>query len=65
MAIVAGLVIGMILAGMCLHYNLRRIYLYLQRKYYGIGSISVPQEFDSDGKSIVIPEVKDKRLFIG
>ncbi|XP_071651684.1 uncharacterized protein [Temnothorax longispinosus] len=50
--IIAGVVIGMILAGTCLYYNLCRIYLYLQKRYYGISSVSMPSEFDSDGKSI-------------
>ncbi|EFN61080.1 hypothetical protein EAG_15056 [Camponotus floridanus] len=52
--IVAGIVIGMVLAGTCLSYNLRRIYLYLQQRYYGINSVSVPSEFEPDGKSIKI-----------
>ncbi|XP_029663849.1 uncharacterized protein LOC115235901 [Formica exsecta] len=52
--IIAGIVIGMVLAGTCLSYNLRRIYLYLQQRYYGINSVSVPSEFESDGKSIKI-----------
>ncbi|XP_011174071.1 uncharacterized protein LOC105206259 [Solenopsis invicta] len=52
--IIAGVVIGMIMAGTCLYYNLCRIYLYLQRRYYGISSVSMPSEFDSDGKSIRI-----------
>ncbi|KYN11581.1 hypothetical protein ALC57_16169, partial [Trachymyrmex cornetzi] len=54
MIIIAGVVIGMILAGTCLYYNLCRIYLYLQRRYYGNNSVSMPSEFDSDGKSIKI-----------
>ncbi|XP_011643572.1 uncharacterized protein LOC105431222 [Pogonomyrmex barbatus] len=52
--IIAGVIIGMILAGTCLYYNLRRIYLYLQQKYCGINSVSMPSEFDSDEKSIKI-----------
>ncbi|XP_029173693.1 uncharacterized protein LOC114942487 [Nylanderia fulva] len=52
--IIAAIVIGMVLAGTCLTYNLRRIYLYLQQRYYGFNSVSVPSEFESDGKSIKI-----------
>ncbi|XP_018311214.1 uncharacterized protein [Mycetomoellerius zeteki] len=54
MIIIAGVVIGMVLAGTCLYYNLCCIYLYLQRRYYGNNSVSMPSEFDSDEKSIKI-----------
>ncbi|RLU15288.1 hypothetical protein DMN91_012282 [Ooceraea biroi] len=54
LVIIAGVVIGMVVAGTCLYYNIRRIYLYLQRRYHGINSVSMPAEFEPDGRSIKV-----------
>nr|XP_012223735.1 PREDICTED: uncharacterized protein LOC105672996 isoform X2 [Linepithema humile] len=53
-AIIAGTVIAMILIGTCLYYNLRRIYHYLRQRYYGINSVSMPSEFESEERSIKV-----------
>ncbi|XP_014482788.1 PREDICTED: uncharacterized protein LOC106748605 [Dinoponera quadriceps] len=50
--IIAGVVTGMILAGVCLYYNLQRVYIYLRHRYYGVNSIAIPSEFESDVRSI-------------
>ncbi|XP_032690756.1 uncharacterized protein LOC116853693 isoform X2 [Odontomachus brunneus] len=48
--IIAGVVIGMIFAGICLYYNFQRIYVYLRQRCYSINSVPIPSEFESDVK---------------
>lgn len=52
--IIAGVVIGMIFTGICLCYNVQRMYVYLHHRYYGINSVSMPAEFESDATAIKI-----------
>lgn len=52
--IIVGVVISMIFAGICLYYNLQRVYVYLRQKYYGINSIPIPTQFESDTQSIKV-----------
>ncbi|KAL0122236.1 hypothetical protein PUN28_007169 [Cardiocondyla obscurior] len=51
--IIAGVVIGMILVGTCLYYNLYNLFVYLKKRYY-CSSVSVPLEFEPEDKSIKV-----------
>ncbi|XP_011149748.1 uncharacterized protein LOC105189388 [Harpegnathos saltator] len=43
--IIGGVVIGLILAGICFYYNLQRLYIYLRQKYYNNNFVPMPSEF--------------------